>query len=83
MRLANVKEARMKRFAVSLSIIAVLVGLAWLGGLFPRPAVAARPYEGQTIRAVVNAEYVKYSLSLIEKDLREARRQDRDGGRPR
>ena len=59
----------MKRFAVSLSIIAVLVGLSWLGGLYPRPAGAARPYEGQTIRAVVNAEYVKYSLSLIEKEL--------------
>ena len=59
----------MKRFALLVSITAVLVGLAWLGGRVPRPAGAARPYEGQTIRAVVNAEYVKYSLSLIEKDL--------------
>ena len=59
----------MKRFAVSLLFIAVLVGLAWLGGLLARPAVAARPYEGQTIRAVVNAEYVTYSLSLIEMEL--------------
>src|SRR5215510_10093543 len=33
------------------------------------PAQGARPYEGTTIRAVVNAEYVKYSLSLVEKDL--------------
>src|SRR5919197_5122021 len=30
---------------------------------------AARPFEGTTVRAVVNAEYVKYSLSLIEQDL--------------
>jgi multiple sugar transport system substrate-binding protein len=30
---------------------------------------AARPYEGTTVRAVVNAEYVKYSLSLVEKAL--------------
>jgi multiple sugar transport system substrate-binding protein len=59
----------MKRFALPVSITAVLVGLAWLGGLAPHPAGAARPYEGQTIRAVVNAEYVKYSLSLIEKEL--------------
>src|SRR6266702_6761809 len=44
----------MKRFARPVSITAVLVGLAWLGGLVPHLA---------------NAEYVKYSLSLIEKDL--------------
>jgi multiple sugar transport system substrate-binding protein len=61
----------MKRFALLVSFTAVLVGLAWFGGLVPRPAVAARPYEGQTVRAVVNAEYVKYSLSLIEKELYE------------
>jgi multiple sugar transport system substrate-binding protein len=44
----------------------VVLGPWWSAG---RSAQAARPYEGVTIRAVVNAEYVKYSLSLIEKDL--------------
>src|SRR5919197_901270 len=46
-----------------------LVGFGALGTLPPPPVSAARPYEGETIRAVVNAEYVKYSLSLVEKDL--------------
>src|SRR6185295_7599442 len=54
-----------------LSLVLLLAGLVALGGLLARPAVAARPYEGQTIRAVVNAEYVKYSLTLVEKDLYE------------
>ena len=53
----------MKRFTLLASMAMALVGL-WVS-----PAGAQRPYEGQTIRAVVNAEYVKYSLSLIEKDL--------------
>jgi len=62
----------MRRFAFFVSVAVALVGLAALvvlGGLWVSPAGAQRPYEGQTIRAVVNAEYVKYSLSLIEKDL--------------
>src|SRR5438046_6336350 len=59
----------MKRFALLASIAVVLVALVALGTFPARPVGAARPYEGQTIRAVVNAEYVKYSLSLIEKDL--------------
>ena len=59
----------MKRFTLLASMAVALVGLAVVGGLWVSPAGAARPYEGQTIRAVVNAEYVKYSLSLIEKDL--------------
>jgi multiple sugar transport system substrate-binding protein len=59
----------MKRQALLASIAIALAGLVALG-IFPsRPVGAARPYEGQTIRAVVNAEYVKYSLSLVEKDL--------------
>src|ERR1700752_4329015 len=52
--------------AVVLALVAVLAA-----GLQPTgaPAQGAKPYEGTTIRAVVNAEYVKYSLSLVEKDL--------------
>jgi multiple sugar transport system substrate-binding protein len=59
----------MKRSALLVSIVPVLVGIVALGVSAVRPVGAARPYEGQTIRAVVNAEYVKYSLSLVEKDL--------------
>ena len=52
-------------------IMLVLVGLATLGAFAIReaPAQAPRPYEGTTIRTVVNAEYVKYSISLVEKDI--------------
>ena len=59
----------MKRFALVALVTASLVALVASGVVPVRPAGAARPYEGQTIRAVVNAEYVKYSLSLVEKDL--------------
>ena len=59
----------MKRFPLLASFAIVLIGLVAFGTFSGRPVGAARPYEGQTIRAVVNAEYVKYSLSLVEKDL--------------
>ncbi len=59
----------MRRAALMIIVAVVLVGLvAVLGSRVPSVG-AARPYEGQTIRAVVNAEYVKYSLTLVEKDL--------------
>jgi len=55
----------MKRLLFFLIVAVALVAL-----VAPRQyAGAARPYEGTTVRAVVNAEYVKYSLSLVEKDL--------------
>ena len=60
----------MKRFWSATSVAVLLAGLVTIGWLtWPDRAPAARPYEGQTIRAVVNAEYVKYSLTLIEQDL--------------
>ena len=61
----------MKRLQRAVCTGIVLLGLVMLGDLLVRdPAPrAARPYEGTTIRAVVNAEYVKYSLSLVEKDV--------------
>jgi ABC-type glycerol-3-phosphate transport system substrate-binding protein len=59
----------MRRAALLIVVAVMLVGLAALLGSRVPPAGAARPYEGQTIRAVVNAEYVKYSLTLVEKDL--------------
>jgi multiple sugar transport system substrate-binding protein len=60
----------MTRFRLSALAASVLVGLvavALLAAL--APAQGKKPYEGTTIRAVVNAEYVKYSLSLVEKDV--------------
>ena len=60
----------MTRFRIPSLVAYVLVGLVAVA-LLTAPAVAQgkKPYEGTTIRAVVNAEYVKYSLSLVEKDL--------------
>ncbi|HSF04787.1 MAG TPA: extracellular solute-binding protein [Methylomirabilota bacterium] len=60
----------MKRFARPLIALGI-GGLVALGAFAIReaPAQAKRPYEGTTIRAIVNAEYVKYSLSLVEKDI--------------
>ena len=59
----------MKRLALVALVAAVLLSLVTFGLVPVRDVGAARPYEGTTIRAVVNAEYVKYSLSLVEKDL--------------
>src|SRR5215475_1131575 len=60
----------MRRFWSATSAAFLIAGLVIFGWLtWPAPAPAARPYEGQTIRAVVNAEFVKYSLTLIEQDL--------------
>ncbi len=59
----------MRRAALVIVAVVVLVGLVALTGSRVPSVGAARPYEGQTIRAVVNAEYVKYSLTLVEKDL--------------
>ena len=57
----------MRSRVVAVAFAAVAVAAAVL--LARPPAHGARPYEGTTIRAVVNAEYVKYSLSLVEQDL--------------
>src|SRR3989442_13748972 len=59
----------MRLAALLIVAVIVLVGLVAAFGSRVPLARAARPCEGQTIRAVVNAEYVKYSLSLVEKDL--------------
>src|SRR2546428_12679792 len=63
-------EAPMNRFRPApcfTILLAALITFGWLA--VPDRAPGARPYEGTTIRAVVNAEYVKYSLTLVEKDL--------------
>src|SRR5437660_669660 len=64
------REIPMRRFWSATSVALLLGGFVTIGWLtWPDRAPAARPYEGQTIRAVVNAEFVKYSLTLIEQDL--------------
>jgi multiple sugar transport system substrate-binding protein len=47
----------------------VLALVLVLGGLGVDRAVAAKPYEGTTVKVIVNAEFVKYAMSLVEKDL--------------
>jgi len=60
----------MKRLWPAMLLAVAVVGVVLaLGGLPSQEVRAARPYEGVTLRAVVNAEYVKYSLSLVEKDI--------------
>lgn len=55
----------MRKLAILAVVLMVGAPAAWFG-LPVTEVKAARPYEGTTIRAVVNAEYVKYSLSLVE-----------------
>ncbi len=55
--------------ALALSVLAGAVAMGIVAVAAPAPAQGKKPYEGTTIRAIVNAEYVKYSLSLVEKEL--------------
>src|SRR5580765_4140788 len=59
----------MRQLALTVVVLALVAMVAT--GVIPEraPAQGTRPYEGTTLRAVVNAEYVKYSLSLVEKDV--------------
>jgi multiple sugar transport system substrate-binding protein len=41
----------------------------FLGIIGSHHGEAAKPYEGTTVKVIVNAEYVKYAMSLIEKEL--------------
>src|SRR4029453_17211875 len=64
------REIPMRRFWSATWVaflLGALVTAGWLAG--PGRARGARPYEGTTIRAVVNSEFVNYSLSLVEQDL--------------
>jgi multiple sugar transport system substrate-binding protein len=57
-----------RRSAQRIGLACLALALAW-GMSNSAPARAAKPYEGTTVRVVVNAEYVKYALSLVEKEL--------------
>jgi multiple sugar transport system substrate-binding protein len=59
----------MKRLGLIVVALVIVAGVAAAGRPGGVTAQGAKPYEGTTLRAVVNAEYVKYSLSLVEKDL--------------
>jgi multiple sugar transport system substrate-binding protein len=49
--------------------VCLLALVVVLGGFGIRWAEAAKPYEGTTVKVIVNAEYVKYAMSLIEQAL--------------
>lgn len=40
-----------------------------LGGMGIGSSEAAKPYEGVTVKVIVNGEFLKYAMTLIEKDL--------------
>ncbi|MGH8059598.1 MAG: extracellular solute-binding protein [Candidatus Entotheonellia bacterium] len=54
----------MARIGLAVLATAMLLGSSGLGS-----GEAARPFDGTTVRVIVNAEYVKYAMSLIEKEL--------------
>ena len=51
---------------IGVIVLAMMLGL---GSMVVDKAEAAKPFEGTTVRVIVNAEYVKYALTLIEKEL--------------
>jgi multiple sugar transport system substrate-binding protein len=53
---------------VAIGALALVVSLL-IGALTIKRVEAAKPYEGTTVKVIVNAEYVKYALTLIEKEL--------------
>jgi multiple sugar transport system substrate-binding protein len=57
-----------KRKFVAIGALALVVSLL-IGALTINRVEAAKPYEGTTVKVIVNAEYVKYALTLIEKEL--------------
>jgi multiple sugar transport system substrate-binding protein len=50
----------------SFFVLAMLISIATIG---IQNGEAAKSFDGTTVKVVVNAEYVKYAMSLIEKDL--------------
>lgn len=51
---------------IGVIILAMMVGL---GPMVADKVEAAKPFEGTTVKVIVNAEYVKYALTLVEKEL--------------
>jgi multiple sugar transport system substrate-binding protein len=59
-----------KRRVVRVGALVIVLGML-LGLMSLQPSEAAKPYDGTTVKVIVNAEYVKYALSLVEKELEE------------
>jgi multiple sugar transport system substrate-binding protein len=59
---------RVRRVIVSTGALLLMLVVV-VGSLGLQRAEAAKPYEGTTVKVIVNAEYVKYALSLIEQEL--------------
>jgi multiple sugar transport system substrate-binding protein len=57
-----------KRPIVRIGAIAMVMAVL-IGAMAINQVEAAKPYEGTTVKVIVNAEYVKYAMSLIEKEL--------------
>jgi multiple sugar transport system substrate-binding protein len=54
----------------SVRALALVLTMAMLMATIGMPRTeAAKPHEGATVRVIVNAEYVKYALSLVENEL--------------
>jgi multiple sugar transport system substrate-binding protein len=56
------------RNIVAIGAIAIVMSML-IGTMTVNQVEAAKPYEGTTVKVIVNAEYVKYAMTLIEKDL--------------
>jgi hypothetical protein len=56
------------RKIVAIGAIAIVMSML-IGTMTVNQVEAAKPYEGTTVKVIVNAEYVKYAMTLIEKDL--------------
>jgi ABC-type glycerol-3-phosphate transport system substrate-binding protein len=56
------------RKLVAISATAMVMSVL-IGTMVVNHVEAAKPYEGTTVRVIVNAEYVKYAMTLIEKEL--------------
>jgi multiple sugar transport system substrate-binding protein len=57
-----------RRWSIRASILLLAMAVA-VAAVGVRQAGAAKPYEGTTVKVIVNAEYVKYALTLVEKEL--------------
>lgn len=61
MSTAKHQIVRLGAFAMALSML--------MGIMAPQHGEAAKPYDGTTVKVIVNAEFVKYAMTLIEKEL--------------
>ena len=75
MSTASTPVVRLSACVMALTLLLVIILM--------RPGEAAKPYEGTTVKVIVNAEFVKYALTLVEQDsVRQARHQARGRGHP-